>query len=103
MSTSRSPRERLEQALDWIEETGWPSVSEDTAIANQIYEKWIDETNAQWRATGHRDREKLSDALETAFRSIRDARASDCAYIMFMIELELRGLSDGIFRQGHDH
>ena len=89
--------------MDFIEETRWPTSGEDAAIANRIYEEWIEETNPQWHATRDRDRGKFMTALQKAYSSIHDERTADCAWVMFMMVLELRARSDGFVRQELDH
>lgn len=103
MYETRTPRQLLTAALDWIEETGWPTALEDKAIANEKYEAWIAETNAEWIATQDRDRDKLSEAMYTAFRAIRDERAADSIYIILMMEFELRARREGMLRRGRDN
>jgi len=103
MRAHRTPHELLDQALEWVRETGWPSRGEDTAIADRVYKSWIVQTNAEWTTTHSRDREKLSEAIEAAFRPIRDDRAADCIYVILMSELELRARRDGMLCQGRDH
>ena len=103
MGAHRTPRRLLDQALKWIQETGWPSRGEDIAIADRVYESWIAETNDEWIKTRSRDREKLSEAIDAAFRPVRDDRAADCIYVILMSELELRARREGILRQDRDH
>lgn len=103
MREIKTPRQMLGSAMDWIEETGWRTMGEDKAIANQVYEAWVTETNAEWIATHHRDRDKLSEAMYAAFRHIRDDRAADSIYVILMLELELRARREGILRQERDN
>ena len=41
MREIKTPRQMLTKAMDWIEETGWRTMGEDKAIANQVYEAWV--------------------------------------------------------------
>lgn len=41
MREIKTPRQMLGSAMDWIEETGWRTMGEDKAIANQVYEAWV--------------------------------------------------------------
>lgn len=103
MSARNGPRGLLKRSLDWVEETGWPTQAEDRAIADRVYQSWISATNAEWIATHYRDREKLSNALEAAFRPIREDRAADCLYALFMMLLEIRGRREGILQRNRNH
>lgn len=103
MREIKTPRQMLSNAMDWIEETGWGTMGEDKAIANQIYEAWIAQTNTEWIKTQRRDRDKLSEAMYMAFRHIRDDRAADSIYVILMLELELRARREGMLRQERDN
>jgi len=103
MPQHRSPRELWRQSLHWVKETGWPTYAEDKAVADQVYTAWVIATNAEWLATSYRDRGKLSDALEAAFRPIRSDRAADCLYALFMVLLEIRGRREGILQRDRHH
>ena len=103
MREPRKPHELWKRSLDWIEETGWPTQAEDRVIADRVYRSWINATDAEWIATHYRNRGKLSDALEAAFRLVRDDRAADCLYALFMVLLEIRGRREGILQQVRNH
>ncbi len=103
MPAQNAPRWLLKRSIDWIKETGWPTQAADCAIADSVYRTWIAATDADWVATHYRDRGKLSDALEAAFRPIRDDRAADCLYALFMMLLELRGRREGIVQRVRNH
>src|SRR5689334_3787782 len=87
------------QALDWLLETGWPTRVADSAIGDTVYREWIDATQSEWAATGFRDRELLSDAIDTAFRAVRDERAADALVILYLFLFELRGRREGTLQR----
>lgn len=103
MTAHRTPRQLLRQALNWVEETGWLTYQEDTAIADRIFRAWIAHTDVEFVRTHQRDREMLSDALYSTFRAIRDDRAADCLYALFMVLLEIRGRREGILQRNRNH
>lgn len=92
-----------QQAVAWARETGWLSHDEDKIIADGVYNAWIIATNAEWLTTGYRDRCILSDALENAFRPIRDERAADSLVILYQFLLEIRGRREGTLQQHRNH
>ena len=103
MPKHRSPRELWKQSLDWVKETSWPTHDEDQAIADGVYAAWILATNSDWLASGCRDRGALSDALENAFRPIRDDRAADSLVILYQFLLEIRGRREGTLQRNRNH
>jgi len=100
---SRKPQQLWRESLEWITSSGWPTRNEDDVIARTVYEEWIKATNAEWIASGYRDREMLADALENAFRPIRDELAADCLIIIYLFLLEIAGRRDGALHRGRNH
>jgi len=100
---SRTPHQLWKQSIDWITASGWPTREQDDEIARNVYEEWINATNREWLATGYRDHEILADALENAFRPIRDERAADSLIIIFLLLLEVRGRRDGTLQRRQNH
>src|SRR5689334_11497852 len=103
MNSHRNPREMLRRAMEWAAETGWISMSRDRAIADGIYKKWVQETDSEWLLTQNRDRELLSDALYSAYRTIHPDPVADHIYVLVMVELEIRGRREGILSRNRDH
>lgn len=99
MQRHRHPRELWLESLQWITETGWQTRREDEVIANAAYEDWIAVTNSDSLSIHYRDRGKLMDALEQAFRSIRDDRAADALVVIYLWLFELRGRREGILQR----
>jgi hypothetical protein len=97
------PRRFWKRAIDWIKESGWPTRDQDQVIADGVYTAWILATNADCLTTGYRDRGALSDALENAFRPIRDDRAADSLVILYQFLLEIRGRREGALQQHRNH
>jgi hypothetical protein len=103
MAANRTPRDLWRRSLDWLKETGWKTHAEDSAIADDIWRRWVTETDAECISTHHRDRQKLSDALESAFRPIRDERAADALIVLFLMLLEIRGRREGVLQRNRDN
>ena len=91
------------QSLNWLRETGWPTCVADAAIADAVYREWIDATQSEWTATGYRDRERLSDAIDMAFRAVRDERTADALVILYLFLFELRGRREGTLQRHRNH
>ena len=100
---SVEPRQFWKRAIEWIRESRWPTREEDQVIADGIYAAWILATNSDWLTTGYRDRGALSDALENAFRPIREDRAADSLVILYQFLLEIRGRREGALQQHRNH
>lgn len=103
MSVHRNPKELWRQSIDWLGESGWPTRTDDAAIADHVYLNWLAATNEQWLATHYRDRDELADALDRAFRPIRDERTADSLVILYLLLLEIRGRREGTLRRGRNH
>jgi hypothetical protein len=103
VSTNRTPRELWRQSIDWLGESGWPTRREDAAIADKVYRKWLAATNQEWLSTHYRDRDELADALDRAFRPIRDERTADSLVVVELLLLEIRGRREGTLRRGRNH
>lgn len=99
MSRHRCPRELWLESIAWIDATGWPTRQEDARIANSVYRAWVSMTTEDAITIHYRDRGKLMDELERAFRPIRDDRAADALVVIYMWLLELRGRREGILQR----
>jgi hypothetical protein len=96
-------RRLWQHSLRWVRETGWSTREEDEAIAEALYTAWLLATDEEWNATRYRDRGKLGDALEEAFRPIRDERTADCLIILFLTLLEDRVRQEGVLERVRNH
>lgn len=103
MSEHRNPRRLWQLSVEWLGESGWPTRFDDAAIADRVYREWVAATNEQWLATRYRNRDDLADALELAFRPIRDERTADSLVILYLLILEIRGRRDGTLLRSRTH
>lgn len=99
MQLHRHPRQLWIEAFKWIKEMGWGTRKEDEVIADAVYAGWVAATNADSSTIHYRDRGKLMDALERAFRPIRDDRAADALIVIYLWLFELRGRREGILQR----
>lgn len=99
----RTPDELFEFACAWIRKTGWPTHAQDLAVADGVYAKWIQATDAEFAATGTRDFELLCSLLRTAYADTHDEEALDALQILMLNELTLRGREERRLKRERIH
>ena len=99
----RTVDELLEAAYAWIRKTGWPTYTDDQAIAGEVYEKWIKATNAEYAVTQSRDFDLLGDLLRSALSGTHEDEALDSLHILLMFDLALRGRQEGKLKRKRTH
>jgi hypothetical protein len=93
---------QLLRVLDWVHLTGWPTRSQDTAMAAEVFDAWRLATDDTCRHGKPHDRLVLLESLHSVFSTVHDADATEHLCVLFAITLEAHMRSATHDRGGTD-